>query len=78
MRVAYEHKPAPTDEELHKQFKGIRNLKIERDEDGVSVSYREPCIMCGKYHHRGSKAEKRCGINLLCGVAQMFRGEEDE
>jgi len=68
--------PPMTDEEIRERYKGCRNLKIERDENSVTVTYREPCVVCNKFHHKGSKAEKQCNFRLMCGVVQILGDRE--
>ena len=40
----------PTDEEIKEKYKGVKGLEIERDEDSVTVSFDNPCIVCSEYH----------------------------
>ena len=70
----------PTEEEIREKFKGARCLRIEKDEDGniINVSCRRPCIVCGKYHHRGSKAEMRCAAKLMGAVYRVVNEIDEE
>lgn len=66
----------PTDEELKEHYKGCRGLKIERDNEQVTVSYKQPCIVCGKYHHFRSKASIQCSIIAVSTIVKVV-GEQD-
>jgi len=68
----------PTDEEIRERYDNFRNLIIERHGGTVSVSYRTPCEICGKYHRFGSKAQKRCNLIIVCSVVSTFKEVEDE
>ena len=76
------HKKAPTRKEILKQYKGARNLRIETDPDNPdavsSVSYEQPCIVCGKYHRFMSKPQMRCAAKIVGGVYCAMNEEETE
>ena len=71
-------KPPLTVEEAKQMYKGRRRLEIDVDENGFvrTVSYREPCMLCGKYHHHNSKAQRRCSLKIVCGVYTVINSEQ--
>ena len=71
----------PTIAEIKEKFKGARNLEIEThplDKNRIiSVSCREGCILCGKFHRMGSKAEQVCNFLVLATMVKVIGAEND-
>lgn len=67
--------------EVEEQYKGARCLEIEMHPDHsdrvIGVSYKEPCMACGKYHHFMSKAEKNC-IAKIVGMTYCIMNERGD
>ena len=68
--------PSLTKKAALERYKGARGLKIELHPDYpdrvIRVSYKPPCVACGKYHYNGSKAQKRCTFKLIRQLVCCF------
>ena len=75
-------KGLPSKKEIELQYKGARCLKINTHPDYpnkvISVSYKKPCVVCGKYHHFMSKSARKCNAKVVGTTCQVFDEVENE
>ena len=66
-----------SEKEFNKKVKFCKeNYKcVEVDYESKSITYKVPCLICGKYHHKGSKAEKRCMLKIVGSVSKVVRDD---
>ncbi len=66
--------PPFTMEDVKKYKKIHRCVEFKKDEFGniATISWREPCKLCGKYHQLFSKASKRCNLKLAMMVYSVM------
>jgi len=66
-----------TEAEIRELYKGQRITEIVLGKDGFvdSVSLRQPCMFCGKYHRFDSKAHQRCNTKIVCGVHSIMNSD---
>ncbi|MHA1737888.1 MAG: hypothetical protein ACTSWD_04825 [Candidatus Heimdallarchaeota archaeon] len=72
--------PFPTELEIKELKRDKRCFQIEKDVEGnvIEVSWKDPCINCGKYHRLFSKPQKRCSMIIACQVANVLMEEDAE
>ena len=73
--ITQQEQPYPTEIEILKLKKGKRCFKAEKDNEGniIEVSWKEPCMNCGKYHRLFSKPNKQCSMIIACQVMSVIR-----
>ncbi len=72
----------PTVEEVREQYKGARCLELETHPEDknrvIQISYKKPCMVCGKHHHMNSEAHKRCLFKMFATVSLVISEQREQ